>query len=99
MKIKSRTNTLKKIIGNVYLLILFALILWSCSNKSQYAGPLSPEESMKTFQFAEDFKAEIFATEPYVIDPVSMEFDEQGNAYVSIDASALLACRTYKTPE
>jgi putative membrane-bound dehydrogenase-like protein len=43
---------------------------------------MSPEESMKTFQFAEDLKAEIFATEPYVIDPVSMEFDEQGNAYV-----------------
>lgn len=82
MKIKSRTNTLKKGIGNVYLPILFALILSSCTNKSHYAGPLSPEESMNTFQFAEDFKAEIFATEPYVIDPVSMEFDEQGNAYV-----------------
>jgi putative membrane-bound dehydrogenase-like protein len=37
---------------------------------------------MNTFQFAEDMKAEIFAAEPDVIDPVSMEFDEQGNAYV-----------------
>src|SRR5690606_7845453 len=38
--------------------------------------------SMKTFHFAEDFEAELFAAEPYIGDPVSMEFDEQGNAYV-----------------
>ncbi|HEY8688714.1 MAG TPA: PVC-type heme-binding CxxCH protein [Chitinophagaceae bacterium] len=84
MTIKIRTNTIKKNFSNAYLLILFALILFSCTNnnKSLYSGPLSPEESIKTFHFAEDFKAEIFATEPYVIDPVSMEFDEQGNAYV-----------------
>ena len=84
MTIKIRTNTIKKNIDNVYLLILFPLILFSCTNtsKSLYPGPLSPDESIKTFHFAEDFKAEIFATEPYVIDPVSMEFDEQGNAYV-----------------
>lgn len=82
MMIKIQTNTFQKNTGNVHLLILFALILSSCSNKPRYPGPLSPEESMKTFHFAEDFKAEIFATEPYVIDPVSMEFDEQGNAYV-----------------
>ena len=84
MIIKIRTNTIKKNFSNAYLLILFALILFSCTNnnKSLYPGPLSPEESIKTFHFSEDFKAEIFATEPYVIDPVSMEFDEQGNAYV-----------------
>ncbi|MEJ7769532.1 MAG: dehydrogenase, partial [Chitinophagaceae bacterium] len=61
------------------------LLLWlavSCGTKPRYAGPLSPEESLKTFHFAEDFKAEVFAAEPYVIDPVSMEFDEQGDAYV-----------------
>src|SRR6185312_6490836 len=84
MTIRIRTNTVEKKIGNVYLLILVALILFSCTNtnKPLYPGPLSPDESIKTFHFAEDFKAEIFATEPYVIDPVSMEFDEQGNAYV-----------------
>lgn len=82
--LKIQTNTLRKsiLIGNAHLLILFAVIVASCTNKSHYAGPLSPEESMKTFHFAEDFKAEIFAAEPNVIDPVSMEFDEQGNAYV-----------------
>jgi putative membrane-bound dehydrogenase-like protein len=37
---------------------------------------------MKTFQFAENFRAEIFASEPLVIDPVSMQYDGDGNAYV-----------------
>ena len=54
----------------------------SCKQKPLYEGPLSPEESIKTFQFAENFKAEIFASEPLVIDPVSLQFDGDGNAYV-----------------
>ncbi|MCK0133544.1 PVC-type heme-binding CxxCH protein [Arenibacter sp. S6351L] len=37
---------------------------------------------MKTFQLAENFKVEIFASEPLVIDPVSMQYDGDGNAYV-----------------
>jgi len=68
--------------GNALLISLMAIIVVSCNTEPRYPGPLSPEESLKTFHFAEDFKAELFATEPYVIDPVSMEFDEQGNAYV-----------------
>lgn len=64
----------------LFIAVLIAAI--GCTSKPHYDGPLSPEASMKTFHFAEDFKAEIFATEPLVIDPVSMEFDEQGNAYV-----------------
>jgi putative membrane-bound dehydrogenase-like protein len=68
--------------GNMSMLMLLLIILASCKNKSHYAGPLTPEESMKTFHFTENFKAEIFATEPLVIDPVSMQFDEEGNAYV-----------------
>ena len=54
----------------------------SCEGKPLYEGPLSPEESMKTFQLAENFKVEIFASEPLVIDPVSMQYDGDGNAYV-----------------
>ena len=67
---------------NLKFLIAFVVILVSCKQKPLYEGPLSPEESIKTFQFAENFKAEIFASEPLVIDPVSMQFDGDGNAYV-----------------
>lgn len=62
--------------------LMSVIFFSSCKEKPLYPGPLSPEESMKTFQFAEDFSAEIFAAEPYVIDPVDLEFDEEGNAYV-----------------
>jgi putative membrane-bound dehydrogenase-like protein len=81
---KSKTTVMRKSGLNraIWLLILSVILIASCKSKSRYPGPLSPEESLKTFHFAEDLKAEIFAAEPLVIDPVSMEFDEQGNAYV-----------------
>ena len=79
--INSRKSSLKKIVYSIMAVMLIVLVS-SCGTKSKYAGPLSPEASMKTFQFAENFKAEIFAAEPLVIDPVDMEFDEEGNAYV-----------------
>ena len=63
----------------VYILLIF--VISSCT-ESRYPGPLSPEESMKTFQLHDEFEIEIFATEPYVKDPVSMVFDEAGNIYV-----------------
>lgn len=65
-----------------FLILLLMVACSSNDNKSHYKGPLTPEESMNTFHFSEDFKAEIFAAEPLVMDPVSMEFDEEGNAYV-----------------
>ncbi len=83
-RVIKKTKIFRKniLIDNVRLLILFVIFGVGCTSKPHYDDPLSPEESVKTFNFAEDFKAEIFAAEPYVIDPVSMEFDEQGNAYV-----------------
>jgi putative membrane-bound dehydrogenase-like protein len=84
MSIKTNITIIRKPFLAPAIIVMMSLLLItsSCNNKPRYAGPLSPEESIKTFHFAEDFKAEIFATEPLVIDPVSMEFDEQGNAYV-----------------
>jgi putative membrane-bound dehydrogenase-like protein len=83
MQIKNKCNTLNRLLSvNAQFLLLLVIILASCKSKSHYDDPLSPEESMKTFQFAGDFKAEIYAAEPLVIDPVSLQYDENGNAYV-----------------
>lgn len=76
---------------HVPLLALLALLAISCSHKPKYPGPLSAQESMKTFHFAGDFKAEAYATEPFVADPVSMVFDPHGNAYVVEMADANMA--------
>jgi putative membrane-bound dehydrogenase-like protein len=74
-------NGFEKRFCAIVALLLIAFIS-SCMHKSRYAGPLSPEASIKTFRLDENFKVEIFAAEPLVIDPVSMQFDEEGNAYV-----------------
>ena len=62
--------------------IVFSITLFSCSKKSKYEDSRTPEEAMETFDILNGFKTEVFASEPYVTDPVELTFDEQGNAYV-----------------
>ena len=64
------------------LLILSVLVVESCK-EPRYAGPLTPGKSLEAFKLREGFKGELFASEPQVMDPVEMVFDEQGNAFVS----------------
>lgn len=42
----------------------------------------SPREELATFKLIPGFRAELVASEPDVVDPVSMCFDEQGRMYV-----------------
>src|SRR6266852_2586831 len=46
-------------------------------------GPLSPKEELATFRVAKGFKVELVASEPDVIDPVAMAFDEDGRLFVA----------------
>jgi len=65
------------------VILLFPFILLAGEGMAQrYPGPLSPEESMKKLNVAPGYKVSLFASEPHVFDPVSLEFDEEGNAYV-----------------
>src|SRR5262249_22863370 len=45
-------------------------------------GPLSPREELATFKVPKGFKVELVASEPDVIDPVAMAFDEDGRLFV-----------------
>lgn len=67
-------------------LILAAAILVSagCGKKEKYPGPLAPEEALKSLHIIDGLKMELFAAEPLITDPVSMEFDEDGNCYVVV---------------
>lgn len=63
--------------------LLTGLILLAGNSFAQrYPSALSPEESMKKMSVANGFAVQLFASEPHVFDPVALEFDEQGNAYV-----------------
>lgn len=68
--------------GRSTILFLPFILLAVNSMAQRYPGPLSPEESMKKLNVAQGFKVSLFASEPHVFDPVSLEFDEEGNAYV-----------------
>lgn len=48
----------------------------------QYQEPLSPEESKKHIQVPVDFELELFASEPDIINPIAMDWDEQGRLWV-----------------
>lgn len=44
--------------------------------------PYSPEEALRTFALPEDFRIELVASEPQVVDPIAMAFDERGRLFV-----------------
>ena len=46
------------------------------------APPKSPEESRKSFQIEPGVRIELVASEPLVIDPVAIAFDERGRMFV-----------------
>src|SRR5213083_1833745 len=64
------------------VLAAFCLLLFGCSRR-QGPGPLSPEQALKTFHLSGDFRIELFAAEPYVVDPVEVVFDEEGRAFAA----------------
>ncbi len=43
---------------------------------------ISLEEAQKTFEVADGFRMELAASEPMIVDPVAMAFDEAGRLYV-----------------
>lgn len=62
-------------------LILFGLLFFSCTQK-HYTDALSPEDALKHFEIIDGFRISLFASEPDVLSPVDMVFDEQNNIYV-----------------
>lgn len=48
----------------------------------RYQLPLSPEESMKLVQVPVGFELQLFASEPMIINPISMTWDERGRLFV-----------------
>ncbi|HAH48672.1 MAG TPA: dehydrogenase, partial [Planctomycetaceae bacterium] len=44
--------------------------------------PVSPERAEQTFRLRNGFQMELLAAEPLVTDPVAMQYDENGLAYV-----------------
>ncbi len=50
--------------------------------KLERVPPMSPENSLSSAEIAKDFRMDLAAAEPQVIDPIAMAFDEAGRMYV-----------------
>ena len=59
---------------------LIYLGIQSCSGPN-YPGPLTAVQTLETFELQPGFEAQVYASEPHVVDPVDLVFDEFGNAY------------------
>ncbi len=59
-----------------------ALLLQACADEGRYKEALTPDEALKRFELHEGFTIENVASEPLVMDPVEMVFDEDGRIYV-----------------
>ena len=86
---------MKKLRLSFLLTLLVALFFSSCSEEKKplppltYSGenprvqdPLSPEDSQRHIQLPEGFTAELFASEPNIINPIAFTWDERGRLWV-----------------
>ena len=88
MNIKQRplTNhilTIRFRLRKTALAVLSFALLASCSQKNSEERALTPEDSLKAIRMNGDFHVELFASEPEVMSPVEMFFDENGRVYVA----------------
>ncbi len=64
-------------------LIITLLLAGGCARKS--GPPYAPKDALKTLKIIPGYHIETFTSEPNVVSPVSMDFDENGNIYVVED--------------
>ena len=69
--------------ARILVLLTSLILLAACSKKSAEERPLTASDSLKSMRLSEDFHVELFASEPDVMSPVEMAFDENGNIYVA----------------
>lgn len=69
------------------LLCVLPLALWAAAPPVEpplrNSEPLTPDRELKTFHLPPGFRAELVASEPNVVDPVAMAFDERGRLFVA----------------
>ena len=77
----SMTGKKNLLIITTFITTLLSLI--ACK-QGRYPEGLSPDDALQALTVTDGYKVELFASEPFVFDPVTMEFDENGNCYVAL---------------
>src|SRR5437773_10714902 len=65
------------------LSLVLIVILAACSRRANGPSALSPQAELKSFHLNDDLNIELFVSEPGVMSPVEMVFDENGRIYVA----------------
>jgi putative membrane-bound dehydrogenase-like protein len=64
---------------------LLAALIFSLTACRKSGAPYSPADAIKTFQIDPAYRVEPFASEPAIVSPVAMDFDESGRIFVVED--------------
>ena len=70
-------------VGSAIAVAACLVIFSACGKRNPEERAMSPEDSMKAMHVQGDFHVELFASEPNVMSPVDMAFDESGKVYVA----------------
>lgn len=62
-------------------IVLLLIVVAGCS--SRYSGPKSPQGTVESFEISDEFRVEVFAAEPDLVDPVAIAFDANGRIYAA----------------
>lgn len=81
------TNLITKLNCILFSTLSVIFLLTSCSSK-KYPDALSNDEALESLSIADGYKIELFASDSFVFDPVTMEYDENGNCYVTLMPNA-----------
>ena len=88
-RVSRRVTHMSKLIINWIAINMSALLIlpsicrsFDESPPAKNPGPLSPREELATFRVLKGFKVELVASEPDVVDPVAIAFDERGRLFV-----------------
>jgi putative membrane-bound dehydrogenase-like protein len=66
----------------LFLRLLAVCFAWAVAASAVRADALSPKDELATFKVAKGFTVQLAASEPDIVDPVSMCFDERGRLFV-----------------
>jgi putative membrane-bound dehydrogenase-like protein len=58
-------------------------MLAACARRTAGPGPLPAQAELKTFRLNDDLNIELFVSEPQVMSPVEMVFDENARIYIA----------------
>ncbi len=59
------------------------LLFTSFADAQPKGGPLSPADALKSLKVADGFQVELFAAEPNLINPTSIDVDHKGRVWVA----------------